>query len=85
MLRDLVLGAALMDQMLAKSQQRSASIFISQMTRLERSFASYRIQKLAKDSTMPISLFLTDYARTIARWAQTSLLSPVSSEVGHNP
>ncbi|KAI9723385.1 MAG: hypothetical protein M1812_001269 [Candelaria pacifica] len=78
--RDFVLEIVTMNQMLARSQQRSESCSISEMTRLERSFASYRIQNLMKDLTMPISHFLTDYARTMSRWVQANLLFPVTSE-----
>ncbi|KAI9787974.1 MAG: hypothetical protein M1835_002555 [Candelina submexicana] len=79
-LRDLALGVVSMNQMLATPQQRSERVPVSEMSRLERSFASYRIQRLMKDLTMPISPFLTNYTQTIAHWVHENLLFPIKSE-----
>jgi midasin len=62
-LQDIKLSLHRLQQRLAHSHQNSQHLKPSQMTRLERSFASSRISSLMKDDTQAVSSFLTDFVR----------------------
>ncbi|KAH0536881.1 hypothetical protein FGG08_006284 [Glutinoglossum americanum] len=68
-LYDAVFEAGAMDQALEGVMRSSALLRPSQMTRIERSFASQRIPILAKDSTSPVFGFLKVVGNTIFKWA----------------
>lgn len=57
-LYDVIIEVGAMDQALKEVVRSSALLKPSQMTRIERSFASQRVPGLAKDSTSPIFGFL---------------------------
>ncbi|RAO66769.1 uncharacterized protein BHQ10_002781 [Talaromyces amestolkiae] len=63
-LQDIKLSLHQLQQRLAHSHQNSQHLKPSQMTRLERSFASNRISSLMKDDTQAVSSFLTDFVQT---------------------
>lgn len=62
-LQDIKLSLHRLQQRLAHSHQNSQHLKPSQMTRLERSFASSRISSLMKDDTQAVSSFLTDFVQ----------------------
>ncbi|QKX59888.1 uncharacterized protein TRUGW13939_07030 [Talaromyces rugulosus] len=55
---------------LITANEKSQHLKPSQMTRLERSFASSRISSLMKDSTQPVSPFLVDCVRSLHEFIQ---------------
>ncbi|CRG88960.1 hypothetical protein PISL3812_05995 [Talaromyces islandicus] len=55
---------------LIAANEKSQHLKPSQMTRLERSFASSRISSLMKDSTQPVSSFLVDCVRSLHEFIQ---------------
>ncbi|EED15512.1 midasin, putative [Talaromyces stipitatus ATCC 10500] len=59
-----------LQQRLVHSHQNSQHLKPSQMTRLERSFASSRISSLMKDDTQAVSSFLTDFVHTSYEFIQ---------------
>lgn len=62
-LQDIKLNLHRLQQRLTHSHQNSKHLKPSQMTRLERSFASSRISSLMKDDTQAVSFFLTEFVR----------------------
>ncbi|KAL1883672.1 AAA ATPase midasin [Paecilomyces lecythidis] len=56
--QEIMLDLYRLQQHLAKANEESRSLKPSQMTRLERSLASGRVQALMKDSTQPVGPFL---------------------------
>ncbi|CAI7672580.1 unnamed protein product [Penicillium pancosmium] len=67
-------------QGLVRANESSQQLKPSQMTRLERSLASTRIQSLMKDSTQPVGNFLSDCGQALYEFIQNldenSLQSP---------
>ncbi|KAJ5215627.1 uncharacterized protein N7498_002034 [Penicillium cinerascens] len=67
-------------QKLVQANESGLQLKPSQMTRLERSLASTRIQSLMKDSTQPVGFFLSECGQAMYNYVQsldeTSLRSP---------
>ena len=60
-----------LEQSLERAEVNSRSLKPSQMTQLERSLASVRIQALTKDPIKPVSFFLKDCIRVLQEFAQS--------------
>lgn len=59
-----------LQQSLARADESARFLKPSQMTRLERSLASSRIQSLMKDSTQPVASFLIDCGQALYNFIQ---------------
>lgn len=66
-------------QQLTHARQESDSKKLSQLTRLERSFALTRVQSFSRDSTAGVAYFLEMLGQAFLDWTQRDL-QPVTAQ-----
>ncbi|KAI9880197.1 MAG: AAA ATPase midasin [Pleopsidium flavum] len=77
-LQEFILVVASQGQDLSSTQRKAELKKPSQMTRLERSYSSIRVQSLSKDSTSAVSYFLDMLGKAFWSWAEEQLQPPLA-------